>query len=1258
MTLLGNTTFGGSGRWDIFNSQVIGNNFNVTKVGNIEMYLNGNGNMGFGDVDIQAGFFTWGGNSTPGDPTRTYTVGSSGTLNFFAHTVPFNKVLILQNNATVQNGNGTPNLAGPVTLNGTANFNLANPVLVSNVISGSGTLVKLGANNLTLFGTNTYTGNTTISAGRLILLANASIATSPRINVLTGATLDTSRVPGGYPLSSNQTLVGVGAVGGSLVVPADSRVVPGSESIFGTLTVTNALVLSGGTLAFDLAAATTEGAGVNDLINVGGNLDLTGVTKISINPLGVLTVGNVYTLINYTGTLSGAEANLTITNDSRYTFTLSLATPGKLTLTVSDGAAKVLFWFGGAPGAETFWDLQTSINWSDTAGNPDVFFGGDQVRFDDFATTNVVDLVGNLTPASIFIENGDPAFNYVFQGSGKLSGNSTLTKVFGAKVTIANTTVNDYVGPTDIQDGTLQVGNGGTFGTLGTGPVTNNATLILNRNDTLTFNSTLYGSGNIVKSNANILLLPTANPTYSGTFTAIGGTIRPTAAANALGDAVGGTVIGSGATLDVNALNLGGEPVIASGAGVGGNGAIINGSATGQNNALRVVTLAGNTVVGGTGRWDIRTNGPTPLNASLSTGGNAYSLTKVAANQVSLVDAVVDPALGDININSGILSFEFGSGAGNPANTVNVGPNATLQFFNSSVAWNKVAIYGGGTNVLNASGNTVMGGSASLVNSVVFNIGGSSLTMLGPIGGFGSLTKANGGGTLILGADNTYVGTSNLVGQLYLGVGGAAGSVRGHIFNNGTLGFYRSDTYVLTNSYAGSGSVSVRTAAGLVLSNTTMNVPGTMAVGHTNSGLMFIPPGFTGTWGNLNLGDSPNVPGEVVQLGGNVTVTLILRVGHWPNNTSFFTMGGGTMTVNGTPAAMVNQAGAAEQNGIIYLGIDGCGILVQTGGVLRAHGIVLDGRGTSPGVDSYTLIGGQLIVGPSGIVGGNTNQNPSSSYAINLGGGTITSSANSTSTLNMTLTGTNGDLTLDTATFISTINGPLSGPAGLVKVGSGTLRLNGTNTFVGPLSVSNGTLEGNGVIAGPVVVNSGGTLSPGTSIGALRVANTLNLSGNTLIEINKTGSVLTNDRVLNVTTLTYGGNLTVVATGNALTNGDTFAVFSAATYAGSFATANLPALAPGLAWDLSGLAINGTISVVAQRARFAAPTLSGNLLTLSGDGGAPNGTYSVLQSADIAVPLASWTVATNGTFTATGAFSVGITINPLDPQLFYAIVAP
>src|SRR5204862_1042978 len=121
-----------------------------------------------------------------------------------------------------------------------------------------------------------------------------------------------------------------------------------------------------------------------------------------------------------------------------------------------------------------------------------------------------------------------------------------------------------------------------------------------------------------------------------------------------------------------------------------------------------------NTTVGGTGRWDVRA-APT---AALSTGGNGYSLTKVGANQVSIVDAVVDPALGDININAGILSFEVGSGAGNSVNTVTVANGATLQFFNLVNPWNKIAVLNGGQNILNASGITVMSGPATLNGNV------------------------------------------------------------------------------------------------------------------------------------------------------------------------------------------------------------------------------------------------------------------------------------------------------------------------------------------------------------------------------------------------------------------------------------------------------------------------------------------------------------------------------------------------------------
>ncbi len=48
----------------------------------------------------------------------------------------------------------------------------------------------------------------------------------------------------------------------------------------------NNLTLNGnGTLRFDLANVTTEGGGVNDLVTVGGNLSLGGISTIAINPI-------------------------------------------------------------------------------------------------------------------------------------------------------------------------------------------------------------------------------------------------------------------------------------------------------------------------------------------------------------------------------------------------------------------------------------------------------------------------------------------------------------------------------------------------------------------------------------------------------------------------------------------------------------------------------------------------------------------------------------------------------------------------------------------------------------------------------------------------------------------------------------------------------------------------------------------------------------------------------------------------------------
>ena len=152
---------------------------------------------------------------------------------------------------------------------------------------------------------------------------------------------------------------------------------------------------------------------------------------------------------------------------------------------------------------------------------------------------------------------------------------------------------------------TLQVGTNGGTGSLPSGNVVNDGSLIFNRGGDMTVSGIISGidTGTILKTNSGVLALNGAN-TFTGAVTVAGGTLR---AGNnsALGRTNNGTLVESGATLDVGGSALGYEIVTASGSGVGSAGAIINTGAE-QTNALRRVILAGDTTFGGTGRWDIR----------------------------------------------------------------------------------------------------------------------------------------------------------------------------------------------------------------------------------------------------------------------------------------------------------------------------------------------------------------------------------------------------------------------------------------------------------------------------------------------------------------------------------------------------------------------------------------------------------------------------------------------------------------------------
>ena len=85
--------------------------------------------------------------------------------------------------------------------------------------------------------------------------------------------------------------------------------------------------------------------------------------------------------------------------------------------------------------------------------------------------------------------------------------------------------------------------------------------------------------------------------------------------------------------------------------------------------------------------------------------------------------------------------------------------------------------------------------------------------------------------------------------------------------------------------------------------------------------------------------------------------------------------------------------------------------------------------------------------------------------------------------------------------------------------------------------------------------------------------------GETTLQIGKSGSTLTQDRIGGLVTLTFGGTLTVTATGDPLAAGDRFHLFDAAAYRGAFDALQLPPLTEGLAWDVTMLGVDGSISI-------------------------------------------------------------------------------
>ena len=152
---------------------------------------------------------------------------------------------------------------------------------------------------------------------------------------------------------------------------------------------------------------------------------------------------------------------------------------------------------------------------------------------------------GNLGLGNV-VDNGTLAVSRsnTITISNDISGSGVLNQI-GSGTTIL-TGNNSYTGTTTISAGTLQVGNGGTSGSLGTGAVTDNAALSFNRSDNVSVGNAISGSGTLHQIGTGIVTLTSAN-TYNGATTVSSGTLAA-GATHALGGTSSVTV-SSGATL-------------------------------------------------------------------------------------------------------------------------------------------------------------------------------------------------------------------------------------------------------------------------------------------------------------------------------------------------------------------------------------------------------------------------------------------------------------------------------------------------------------------------------------------------------------------------------------------------------------------------------------------------------------------------------------------------------------------------------------
>ncbi len=512
-------------------------------------------------------------------------------------------------------------------------------------------------------------------------------------------------------------------------------------------------------------------------------------------------------------------------------------------------------------------------------------------------------------------------FGGVISGTGGFVKTGTATQVLSG--------TNTYSGGTTISQGTLQLGGQGygagaaTVGTIGSGPVLDNAALVFTEPSAVTFSNVISGTGAVTQSGPGPVTLNAAN-TYSGGTTISAGTL-------VLGGGATVGTVGSGPVLDNAALVFSEPSAVTFSNAISGSGTVTqSGPGTVTVNATNTYS-GGTTISAGTlvlGGATIGTVGsgpvlnsaalvftePSAVTFSNVIEGVGGTVTQSGPGTITLNGANTYNGLTEVKAGTLIIGDTAGNGASVGGN-VQVDTGATLAGYGSL---------------------GVVTEGASLVNNGTVIPGGASGNAPGTLTETGSYTQSSGGKLLI-------AVTPTKAAQL--NVGGSS-SLAGTITFAYAAGTYVPTTYtVLASTGVITGTFGTVTEQGSVPTTLTRTVEYITGASDPAVDLVLSAPG------------TPTAPTVVAPLDGSLFSEQLASRTAFADARVNTLLAGGAGDNDCTAAAITPVPGQAGAPASTSAGIAALArVLCGAGGWIHADGTFLGANGSvsTPGYHADT----------------------------------------------------------------------------------------------------------------------------------------------------------------------------------------------------------------------------------------------------------------------------------------------------------------